>query len=137
MRAQKDNHPIIMFDGICNLCNHLIQFVIKRDPNGIFKFLSLQSDLARSIMSSHNLTNKQLDSIILIDKNQIFTESTAILHILNKLTGPIKLLIPLWIIPKLIRDKGYRFIAKNRYKWFGKKSACMIPTQDIKNRFIE
>ncbi|MGG0414224.1 thiol-disulfide oxidoreductase DCC family protein [Peribacillus simplex] len=137
MRAQKDNHPIIMFDGICNLCNHWIHFVINRDPNGTFKFLSLQSELARSIIASHNLNNKQLDSIILINKEQIFTESTAILHILIKLTGPIKTLILLWIIPKLIRDKGYRFIAKNRYRWFGKKSSCMIPTQDIKNRFIE
>ncbi len=98
MRAQKDNHPIIMFDGICNLCNHWIQFVIKRDPIGTFKFLSLQSELARSIIASHNLNNKQLDSIILIDKEQIFTESTAILHILIKLTGPIKILILLWII---------------------------------------
>lgn len=98
--------------------------------------MSLQSELARSIIASHNLTNKELDSIILIDKDQIFTESTAILHILNKLKGPIKCLIPLWMIPKLIRDKGYRFIAKTVIPGLV-KSACMIPTQDIKNRFIE
>lgn len=97
---KKDNQPIIMFDGICNVCNHWVQFVIKRDPKGIFKFLSLQSNLARSLIINHNPNNTQLDSIILIDKGQIYTESTAILHIINKLTGPIRFFILFWIIPK-------------------------------------
>ncbi|WP_154992598.1 thiol-disulfide oxidoreductase DCC family protein, partial [Priestia megaterium] len=87
MKLKKDNQPIIMFDGICNVCNHWVQFVIKRDPKGIFKFLSLQSVLARSLIINHNPNNTQLDSIILIDNGQIYTESTAILHIINKLTG--------------------------------------------------
>lgn len=100
IEGKKENQPIIMFDGICNVCNHWVQFVIKRDPKGIFKFLSLQSDLARSFIINHNPNNTQLDSIILVDKGQIYTESTAILRIINKLTGPIRFFILFWIIPE-------------------------------------
>ncbi|MGN7233550.1 thiol-disulfide oxidoreductase DCC family protein [Priestia megaterium] len=137
MKVKKDNQPIIMFDGICNVCNHWVQFVIKRDPKGIFKFLSLQSDLARSLIINHNPNNMQLNSIILIDKGQIYTESTAILHIINKPTGPIRFFILFWIIPKKIRDRAYRFIAKNRYRFFGKKESCLVPSKEIQNRFIK
>lgn len=133
---KKDNQPIIMFDGICNVCNHWVQFVIKRDPKGIFKFLSLQSDLVRSLIINHNPNNTQLDSIILIDKGQIYTESTAILHIINKLTGPIRFFILFWIIPKKIRDRAYRFIAKNRYRFFWKKESCLVPSKEIQNSLI-
>ncbi|MEW4212102.1 DCC1-like thiol-disulfide oxidoreductase family protein [Priestia megaterium] len=106
--------------------------MIKRDPKGIFKFLSLQSDIARSLIINHNPNNTQLDSIILIDKGQIYTESTAILHIINKLTGPIRFFILFWIIPKKIRDRVYRFIAKNRYRFFGKKESCLILAKKYK-----
>ncbi|MEH7569757.1 thiol-disulfide oxidoreductase DCC family protein, partial [Priestia megaterium] len=118
-------------------CNHWVQFVIKRDPKGIFKFLSLQSDSACSLITDYNLNNKQLDSIILIDKDQIYTESTAILHIINKLTGPIRFFVLFWVIPAKIRDKVYRFIAKNRYRFFGKKESCLVPSKEIQNRFIK
>ncbi|WP_255263102.1 thiol-disulfide oxidoreductase DCC family protein [Priestia megaterium] len=99
--------------------------------------MSLQSDLACSLITDHTLNNKQLDSIILIDKGQIYTESTAILHIINKLTGPIRFFVLFWIIPKKIRDKVYRFIAKNRYRFFGKKESCLVPNKEIQNRFIK
>jgi len=137
MRNRTSNQPVILFDGVCNLCNNWVQFVIKRDSNALFKFASLQSDAAKSIMESHNVQSQQLDSIILIDGTKVYTESSAVLHILSKLKGPIKTLAIFRIIPKGLRDKVYRFVAKNRYKWFGQQDACMIPTPDLKKRFIE
>ncbi|MFP3845707.1 thiol-disulfide oxidoreductase DCC family protein [Priestia filamentosa] len=137
MSTQLDNCSIIMFDNVCNVCNHWVQFVIKRDPDGVFKFLSLQSNLAASILSKSSLDTKNLDSIILVDKGTTYIESTAVLKILHKLTGPIKLLLVLWIIPKPIRDWGYRMLARNRYKWFGKNKVCMVLTPDIKGRFVK
>ncbi|MGK9185464.1 thiol-disulfide oxidoreductase DCC family protein [Priestia filamentosa] len=137
MSTQLDNYSIIMFDDVCNICNHWVQFVIKRDPDGVFKFLSLQSNLAASILSKSILDTKNLDSIILVDKGTTYIESTAVLKILHKLTGPIKVLLVLWIIPKPIRDWGYRMLARNRYKWFGKNKVCMVLTPDIKDRFIK
>ncbi|MFP7176847.1 thiol-disulfide oxidoreductase DCC family protein, partial [Priestia filamentosa] len=109
----------------------------KRDPDGVFKFLSLQSNLAASILSKSSLDTKNLDSIILVDKGTTYIESAAVLKILHKLTGPIKVLLVLWIIPKPIRDWGYRMLARNRYKWFGKNKVCMVLTPDIKDRFIK
>ena len=137
MSTQLDNCSIIMFDDVCNICNHWVQFVIKRDPDGVFKFLSLQSNLAASILSKSSLDTKNLDSIILVDKGTTYIESTAVLKILHKLTSPIKVLLVLWIIPKPIRDWGYRMLARNRYKWFGKNKVCMVLTPDIKDRFIK
>ncbi|RJS62948.1 thiol-disulfide oxidoreductase DCC family protein [Priestia filamentosa] len=137
MSTQLDNCSIIMFDDVCNICNHWVQFVIKRDPDGVFKFLSLQSNLAASILSKSSLDTKNLDSIILVDKGTTYIESAAVLKILHKLTGPIKVLLVLWIIPKPIRDWGYRMLARNRYKWFGKNKVCMVLTPDIKDRFIK
>ncbi|MED4072145.1 thiol-disulfide oxidoreductase DCC family protein [Priestia endophytica] len=137
MSTQLDNCSIIMFDDVCNVCNHWVQFVLKRDPDGVFKFLSLRSNLAASILSRSNLDTKNLDSIILVDKGTTYIESTSVLKILHKLKGPIKVLLVLWIIPKPIRDWGYRMLARNRYKWFGENKVCMVLTSDIKDRFIK
>jgi predicted DCC family thiol-disulfide oxidoreductase YuxK len=131
-----ENKSIILFDGVCNLCNTLVNFIIKHDKKAYFKFASLQSDAAKEILLQYNSKKINLDSIILIENNAVYEKSTAALKISKNLTGGFKLLYALIIIPKFIRDWVYYFIAENRYKWFGKKESCMIPSPEIKSRFL-
>ena len=130
------NKSIILFDGVCNLCNASVNFIIKHDKKAHFKFASLQSDAAKEILLQYNSKKINLDSIILIENNAVYEKSTAALKISKNLTGGFKLLYALIIIPKFIRDWVYYFIAENRYKWFGKKESCMIPSPEIKSRFL-
>lgn len=132
-----DNKSIILFDGICNLCNSAVQFIIKRDKNNHFLFASLQSDVAQELLLHFKLKNSDFDSIILIDNGKLFTKSTASLQISKKLDGLWKYLYILIIIPEFIRDFFYTLLSQNRYKWFGKKDSCMIPNRRIKNRFLD
>ncbi|YCA45918.1 thiol-disulfide oxidoreductase DCC family protein [Bacillus sp. JZ8] len=133
----KDNHDIlVLFDGVCNMCNRFVQFVIKRDPKGLFKFASLQSNTGSSILNKYGY-RKDLHSIVLIDRDTLYTESTAILHIISNLTGPVRILSLFKIVPKPLSDRVYQFGAKYRYRLFGKQTSCMIPTEEIKSRFID
>lgn len=129
--------PIILFDGVCNLCNASVQFIIKRDSKKIFLFSSLQSDASQDILLQYNLEKLDFDTIILLDNGIIYDKSTAILKIIRKLSGFYKLGYIFIIVPKFIRDYVYKIISKNRYKWFGKRDACMIPTEELKLRFLE
>lgn len=131
-----ENKSIILFDGVCNLCNSAIQFIIKRDKNKQFLFASLQSDAAQDILLHFKQKNYDFDSIIFIENGKMHQKSTASLKISRHLTGFWKYSYVLIIIPKFIRDFCYSLIAQNRYKWFGKKESCMIPTKDLKSRFI-
>lgn len=126
---------IILFDGDCNLCNQSVQFIIKRDPKEYFKFVSRQSSIGIQLLNQYNIS-ETIDSVILIDNNRAYTESDAILNICKYLKGSCKLLFILLIIPKPIRNFYYKKIAENRYKWFGKQNQCLIPTPDIKKRFL-
>ncbi|MED4284278.1 thiol-disulfide oxidoreductase DCC family protein [Priestia megaterium] len=128
---------VILFDGVCNLCSGWVQFVIKRDSKGIFKFAPLQSELGNSIIKDYNIKMKGKASIVLIEHNIAHIESTAILRIVSQLEGPIKILRLFSLIPKPIRDNTYRFISKNRYRFFGRKESCLIPSKEIQNRFIK
>ena len=128
--------PIIFFDGICNLCNSSVQFIIKRDTNNLFLFSSLQSDAAKDILLQYKLENYDLSSIILLEDGVMYQKSTAILKIARKLTGISKYLYAFKIVPTSIRDGIYALIAKNRYKWFGKRTSCMLPTTALKSRFL-
>ncbi|MCI0768499.1 thiol-disulfide oxidoreductase DCC family protein [Bacillus sp. TL12] len=127
---------VILFDGVCNLCSGWVQFVIKRDPKKLFKFAPLQSELGNSIIKDYNIKMKGKASIILIEHNKVHIESTAILRIISQLKGPIKVLRLFSLIPKPLRDKIYRLISRNRYRLFGKKETCLIPSKEIQNRFI-
>ncbi|NOZ47029.1 MAG: DUF393 domain-containing protein [Chlorobi bacterium] len=133
----KSVNNIIFFDGICNLCTWSVQFVVKRDKKGIFKFSSLQSDFAKIFFKESRFNIENQDSIILLANNILFTESDAILEIIKKLKGIWPVLYLFKIFPKKIRDKIYQFIAKNRYCWFGKRNECYIPEQNNFNIFIE
>lgn len=126
---------IILFDGVCNLCNGSVQFIIKRDPNQYFCFSPLQSHYSHQLTKNVQELN-QIDSIILVENHRYYTKSTAALKIASKLRGAWKLLYFFIIVPTPLRDKMYSIIAKHRYRWFGKRSSCMIPTPDIQKRFI-
>jgi predicted DCC family thiol-disulfide oxidoreductase YuxK len=131
-----NSSPTILFDGVCNLCNSSVQFVIKKDIDKIFQFASLQSDAGEKLLKQYNLSTSNFDSFILIQENKVYQKSGAALKVVKQLSGSIKLLYAFIVIPTFIRDAVYNFIAKNRYKWFGKKDECMVPTPELKARFL-
>jgi predicted DCC family thiol-disulfide oxidoreductase YuxK len=134
----------ILFDGVCNLCNGFVQFVLARDPCRRFKFGSLQSEAAQKLLARHvhsdigvGLESIPLSSVILLeDDGRIYRESAAVLRVLKGLSGLWPLMYAFVIIPAPIRDRVYRWIARNRYRWFGKRDQCMLPTPEVRDRFI-
>ena len=129
-------HSIILFDGVCNLCNGAVNFVIKRDPGNVFKFTPLQEKQGVLLLKKHAIDAQKLDSIVLVENKKVYTKSSAALRIARKMSNLWPLFFVLLIIPSFIRDGVYDFIAKNRYKWFGKKEQCMIPTPGLKEKFL-
>lgn len=130
------SYKIILFDGVCNLCNGAVTFTIKRDKKNIFRFAALQSEIGQQLISKFNIDTSKVDSIILIDDEKQYEKSSAALHIAKQLSGAYPLLFGFMIVPKFIRNAVYDYIAKNRYKWFGKKEICMIPTAELKAKFL-
>ncbi|MCW5911776.1 MAG: thiol-disulfide oxidoreductase DCC family protein [Cyclobacteriaceae bacterium] len=130
------DQPVILFDGVCNLCNSSVLFVIKRDPGAKFRFASLQSDFGKARMRTFGLDDSELNSVLLIQHDKLYRKSRAALEIARQLTGAWPLLYGFMIIPAFLRDWVYNWIARNRYRWFGKKDACMIPTPGLKARFV-
>lgn len=126
---------IILFDGVCNFCNWNVQFIIRHDPHCHFLFASLQSEIGKQLLEKWSISSKE-DSLILIDHHQYYTQSTAALKIARHLNSWLPLLYVFILIPRPIRNLLYRFIARNRYKWFGKRTTCMIPTAQEKRRFL-
>ena len=126
---------VILFDGYCNLCNTAVQFVIKRDPSALFKFASLQSKAGLEFKERFGITQTAPDSFILIKDQKAYFRSTAALMVVKALNGPIKFLYGFIIVPPFIRNGLYDLISANRYKWFGKKDHCMVPTPELNERF--
>ena len=116
--------PLILYDGVCNLCNHSIRFVVKNDKKGVFKIASLQSEIGQQILSKYHLDNHTFSSFILDDNGKLYFKSTAALKVVKQLYGPVKLLYIFIIIPPFIRNFIYDFVARNRYKWFGRSDVC-------------
>jgi predicted DCC family thiol-disulfide oxidoreductase YuxK len=129
-------HSIILFDGVCNLCNGAVNFVINRDPGNVFKFTPLQEKQGVLLLKKHAIDAKMLDSIVLIENGNVYIKSSAALRIAKKMSNLWPLFFALLIIPRFMRDGVYDFIAKNRYKWFGKKEQCMIPTPGLREKFL-
>lgn len=127
---------IVLFDGVCNFCNHSIQFIIKRDKKSYFKFGALQSEEGKALLEQHGLSPEILDTIVLIEHGKAYTYSTAPLRITRKLAWLWPLFYGFILIPSFIRDPIYRWISRNRYKWFGKQESCMMPTPEIRSRFL-
>ncbi|MDE3248601.1 MAG: thiol-disulfide oxidoreductase DCC family protein [Bacteroidota bacterium] len=128
---------LILFDGVCNLCNRSVQFVIRHDPNARFHFASLQSATGQEVFTAFGLADQQLDSFVLLDNGKAYTQSTAALRVSAHLAGAWKLLYAFLIVPPFIRNAVYRWIARNRYQWFGKRDACMIPSPELSQRFLD
>lgn len=135
--AAEITQPVILFDGLCNLCNKAIQFIIKRDRKSIFYFASLQSDFGRSLLQRFNLPVDTFDSFILLKNGKIYLKSTAALLVAKELSGAWRLLIFFMIIPAFIRNSFYEVIANNRYKWFGRNRACWTPSPMLRHRFLD
>lgn len=133
-----NNKKLILFDGVCNLCNASVQYVIKHDKKDLFMFTALQSDVGQNIIKEFNIDTKKTDSILLYTPEiGIDYKSTAALKIALQLGFPNNLMCAFFIIPPFIRDWVYDYIAKNRYKWYGKKETCIIPTPELKSKFLE
>ncbi|MBN8649994.1 MAG: thiol-disulfide oxidoreductase DCC family protein [Cytophagales bacterium] len=128
--------PVILFDGVCNLCNSSVLFIIQRDPKAKFRFASLQSDFGKAQMLRFGLNYSELNSVLLIKQETLYQKSNAALEIARNLTGGWPLLYVFKMVPAFLRDWIYNWIAQNRYGWFGKKDACMIPTPQLKSRFV-
>ena len=128
--------PIILFDGICNLCNRSVQFIIKHDKEKVYRFAAFQSKAGQKLLQQYNLPLKQYSSFLLIENNKAYSQTTAALKVTKNLSGPVKLAVVFNIVPAGIRNIVYNFVARNRYQWFGKKESCMVPTQDLKARFL-
>ena len=129
-------HKIILFDGVCNLCNSSVNFIIDRDKKNVFKFAALQSDTGRDILNKFSLSTDEFHSVILIDDDKYYKGSTAALKIAKELGLFWGLLYAFIIIPTPARDFFYNIIANNRYRWFGKKDSCRIPTPELKEKFL-
>lgn len=128
--------PTILFDGVCNLCNGSVQFILRRDPQARFRFASLQSEAGRRLVTEQGLDPEVLNSVILIEEGRVYRESTAALRIARHMSGAWKLLRVLVLVPRPIRDAVYRLIARNRYRWFGKSETCWLPTPELRARFL-
>lgn len=129
---------IILFDGVCNLCNSSVQFVIKRDKKDLFRYAALQSEVGQQLVAERHIDTCQVDSIILIEPGvAYYTKSDAALEIAQDLGGLWKMSAIFTWVPQSIRNAVYDFVAKNRYKWFGRKEACMIPTPELRAKFLE
>ena len=127
---------IIFFDGVCNLCNASIDFIIKRDKNDHFLVGALQDPISNKILSDFEVNEGYLDSLVLLENGKIYYKSTAALKIARQLSGAWSIFYPLIILPDWFRDPVYNWIARNRYQWFGKKNTCRIPTSEERKKFI-
>lgn len=137
MEVPKDK-KIILFDGVCNLCNNSVNFIIEHDKNDVFRFASLQSEIGKKLTSDRGIDPEVIDSIVLIEPGvAYYQKSTAALEISRELSGGYSFLRHFSFLPEVFRDSIYDLIANNRYKWFGKKDACMIPTPELKDKFLD
>jgi predicted DCC family thiol-disulfide oxidoreductase YuxK len=132
-----NGNPIVLFDGVCNFCNYWVNFALKHDKKKILKFSPLQGKIAKELLPKFHFNPESINSVIFIDNGKAYTQSSASLRICKYMDGGWKLFYGFIIIPKFIRDFFYNIIARNRYKWWGKKESCMIPTPELKERFLD
>ncbi|HET8887084.1 MAG TPA: thiol-disulfide oxidoreductase DCC family protein [Salinimicrobium sp.] len=132
------NKKIVLFDGVCNLCDRTVQKIIKHDKKDVFRFASLQSEIGQKLMKERGLDTTELNSIILIEPGvAYYQKSSAALEIAKHLSGGYSLLSYFSFLPEGFRDSVYDYVAKNRYKWYGKKDNCLIPTPELKGKFLD
>jgi len=132
----EEDKPVVLFDGVCNYCNAMINFIIRQDKKKKYLFATLQSEFGRRLLHQWNLPVNSFDSFLVFDNGKLYSKSTAALRLYNQLPWYWKWTQLFWIFPKFLRDAVYNVIARNRYKWFGKKDECMVPSPEIKERFL-
>jgi predicted DCC family thiol-disulfide oxidoreductase YuxK len=128
---------LVLFDGVCNLCNGFVPFVIARDPRRRFQFGALQSAAAQRVLALHEAPPPQSETILLVEDGRLLTRSTAALHILRRLSFPWPLAAVFLAVPRPLRDAIYALVAKRRYRWFGRREQCMVPTPELRSRFLD
>ena len=132
-----NTEPTILFDGVCNLCNGTVHFIIKRDKKKLIRYAALQSDTGLQLLQQSGLIWKDMQSFVFFESKKVYTRSTAALKVCRYLKAGWPLFYGFIIVPRFIRDGIYNLIARNRYKWFGKREQCMVPSQEIKSRFLD
>jgi predicted DCC family thiol-disulfide oxidoreductase YuxK len=137
MKMKKMANFIVLFDGVCNFCNGAVRFIIERDPKAQFQFASLQSHPAQALLKKLYFEQADLESIVLIEDSTIYTASTAALRIVKRLSGSWPLLYIFVLVPRPLRDWVYSIVARHRYRWFGRQDVCMVPTPNLRQRFLE
>lgn len=138
MEGVPQNKKIILFDGVCNLCDSTVQYIIKRDKKDIFRFVPIQSELGQKILKHLGISERNIDSIVFYEPGKAYYyKSHAALKIAKNLGGLYAYAIIFKLIPSFLRDLIYDYVAKNRYKWYGKKESCMIPTPELKEKFLD
>ena len=136
LQNTREEYAVILFDGVCNMCNASVNYVMDHDPQERFRFASLQSEVGHQLASEHGIDASELSSMVLMEQGKAYVRSTAVLKVCRRLRGPAKLLWPFVLLPSTLRDPFYRFVANRRYKWFGKKDACRLPTESDRARFL-
>jgi predicted DCC family thiol-disulfide oxidoreductase YuxK len=143
-KTSAGEHPVVLFDGVCNLCSATVRFIIERDPAGAFRFASLQSAAAADLLGAHGRevgsgesASADPASVLLVEGGKVYERSTAVLRIARKLQGPARFLWLFLAVPRPIRDVVYAFVARHRYRWFGRTDACLVPTPELRARFLD
>lgn len=134
----QENHPLVLFDGVCVFCNNSINFIIRKDTRDHFRFAPLQSPLGQKMLADHGLKDQRIESVVLFENGKVYMKTSAALRIAKKLKGgwPLFFYCFIWI-PPFIRNVVYDIIARNRYRWWGKKDSCMVPTPDVRKKFVD
>lgn len=127
---------IVLFDGVCNLCNSTVQFILKRDKKERIFFTSLQAEKGQALLQQHNLPTQDFNTVVYIRNGTCYLKSSAVLYILLDLGSFWQIFFPLIVLPRFIRDAVYAWVARNRYRWFGRQESCMLPTPESKKRFV-
>lgn len=136
MRGDSTDGPIILFDGVCNLCHGAVRFIVRRDPDASFRFAPLESALGKRLVQEWAGHGPPADSVLLIDGGKLYQRSDAALRIAARLRSPWPAIVMLGAIPRPLRDAAYDYVARNRYRWFGRKHACPAPDPEMLDRFI-
>jgi predicted DCC family thiol-disulfide oxidoreductase YuxK len=131
------DRPVLLFDGVCNLCNRLVRFVVRFDAEGTFLFAQLQSPVGRALLERCGRAPESLDTVVLVDGEDCVTKSTAALEVCRRLDGPWPLVSPLLAVPERVRDRAYEFVAAHRYRVFGRSESCQRPPSALRERFLE
>lgn len=129
--------PVILYDGVCNLCNRSVQWVVRRDRRGVFRFAAVQSKVARELLAGAGHDGQLPDSVVLIDRGRVMTESAAAIGVARRLGWPWRAAVAFRVVPAGVRDWLYRAVAKRRYAWFGKAGACLMPRPELRERFLD